>query len=188
MKKTFAYFISIIVVGGTTASSGIQPSPALKGGEEEDSNSSSNSNLRNSISTTGGRSLAKKKKGPKKKGPFDDDDEETGDTCQLCNLKFVGLDGEEYSIPASTSSFPINAVLPKTATTGDGSITRNVADLIPQINATIYEATNENPLIDIEVQGYDLTIDFDPPELIKLRYTFTTCGGLINRNDLEGIT
>ena len=35
MKKTFAYFISIIVVGGTTASSGIQPSPALKGGEEE---------------------------------------------------------------------------------------------------------------------------------------------------------
>ena len=176
MKKTFAYFISIIVVGGT-ASSGIQPSPALKGGEEDNS-SSSNTNLRNSISTTDGRNLAKKK-GPKKKGPFDDD-EETGAACpQFCQLEFSAGVGF-INIVATKTTQAINAVLPKTYTSFDGSIT-NVTDLIPQINETIIDAFAACG------DKYEVTSSSffsSPPELIKIRYDIEVCGPFIDQNDL----
>ena len=163
MKKTFAYFISIVVVG-CTASSGIHPSPALKGGGEEDKNSMlSNSNLRNSISTTGRRNLAKKKKGPKKKGPFDDYDEETGDTCQL----FI----PPSTFTATKVSVGINAVLP------NNSLTKPKIDS-GAVNETIY---NIFAAEGIEVIGDSFFSS--PPELYKRRYDIEVCG-FINQNVL----
>jgi len=175
MKKTFAYFVSIVVVG-STATSGIHPSPALAKGGEED-NSSSNTNLRNSISTTDGRNLAKKK-GPKKKGPFDD--EETGAACpQFCQLEFSAGVGF-INIVATKTTQAINAVLPKTYTSFDGSIT-NVTDLIPQINETIIDAFAACG------DKYEVTSSSSfssPPELVKIRYDIEVCGPFINQNDL----